>query len=215
MFRDRQDAAQKLADAVAALAPRDPVVLALPRGGVPLGVIVARRLGASLDLMLVRKIGMPGNAELAAGAIVDGAAPVTLFNEEILAAAGLGAADFSGRIAELRTEIEARRKRYMPNRPPAPVAGCTAILVDDGIATGATVRVAIRALRSRQPAAIWVAVPVAPRDALEVLEDEADRVICLEKPERFWAVGAHYLDFGQVADAEVVRLLAGASGCQG
>lgn len=209
MFRDRQDAAQKLADAVAALDPRDPVVLALPRGGVPLGVIVARRLGAPLDLMLVRKIGMPGYDELAAGAIVDGPAPVTLFNDDVLRASGLVEADFAARIAELRAEIETRRMRYLPGRVPEPVTGRTAILVDDGVATGATMRVAIRALRTREPGAIWVAVPVAPGDILPVLAAEADRVICLETPEPFRAVGAYYLDFGQVPDAEVVRLLAG------
>lgn len=209
MFLNREEAAGKLADALTEAKPEDPVVLALPRGGVPLGVIVADRLGAPLDLMLVRKIGMPSNPELAAGAIVDGPAPVTLFNTEILSASRLTEADFAGQIEDLRREIEDRRARYLPGRTPVPLTGRTAILVDDGIATGATIRVAIKALRAQQPAAIWVAVPVAPSDAMPLLQAETDRVICLETPDYFWAVGAHYRDFGQVSDDEVIRLLAG------
>ncbi|MFV0512040.1 MAG: phosphoribosyltransferase [Jhaorihella sp.] len=207
MFHHREDAAGKLAEAVAALRPSDPVVLALPRGGVPLGAILARRLGAPLDLVLVRKIGMPGHSELAAGAIVDGPAPVTFFNDEILRASGLRAADFAGRIETLRAEIEARRALYLPGREPLALRGRTAILVDDGVATGATMRVAIRALRAQSPAAVWVAVPVAPRDMKPALESEADRVICLSWPDPFWAVGAHYRRFDAVPDDEVVRLL--------
>lgn len=207
MFQDRKDAGRQLAQAVAEAAPVDPVVLALPRGGVPLAADVAAALSAPLDLVLVRKIGTPGHAELAAGAIVDGPAPVTLFNPHVLRMAGLSEADFDGRIEELKAEIEARRARYLPGRAPVPVAGRTAILVDDGIATGATIRVAIKALRAQGPAAIWIAVPVAPADIIPQLEAEADRVICLEVPRDFWAVGAHYRDFGQVEDAEVIACL--------
>ena len=207
MFHDREDAARQLSEAVAAMRPPDPAVLALPRGGVPLGAVLARRLGAPLDLVLVRKIGMPGQSELAAGAIVDGPAPVTFFNEEILRASGLSEADFAARIETLRGEIEARRDLYLPGRAPLDLRGRTAILVDDGVATGATVRVALRALRAQSPAAVWVAVPVAPRDMKPVLEDEADRVICLAWPDPFWAVGAHYRRFDSVPNAEVVRLL--------
>ena len=207
MFQDRGDAGKQLAEAVVEAAPQDPVVLALPRGGVPLAAAVAGALGAPLDLVLVRKIGMPGHAELAAGAIVDGPAPTTLFNSAILRSVGLSEADFDGRIEELKAEIEARRARYLPGRDPVPVAGKTAILVDDGIATGATIRVAVKALRAQDPAAIWIAVPVAPADIIPRLEAEADRVICLETPREFWAVGAHYLDFGQVEDEAVVAAL--------
>lgn len=207
MFQDRNEAGRELARAVAEAAPRAPVVLALPRGGVPLGVAVADRLAAPLDLVLVRKIGMPGHAELAAGAIVDGAPPVTLFNEEILRAAGVSSGDFREEIERLRREIADRRARYHAGRSPVDLRGRTAILVDDGIATGATVRVAIRALRARQPAAIWVAVPVAPADTVRELRSEADRVICLATPEPFRAVGAHYRDFRQVSDDEVIRLM--------
>lgn len=207
MFQDRDDAGQQLAKAVAEAMPDNPVVLALPRGGVPLAAAVAGALGAPLDLVLVRKIGMPGHEELAAGAIVDGSTPVTLFNTAILRAAGLSEADFAGRIEALKQEIEARRARYLPGRAPVPVAGRTAIIVDDGIATGATVRVAIRALRAQAPAAVWVAVPVAPADMVPQLEAETDRLICLETPQEFWAVGAHYRTFGQVEDAAVIASL--------
>lgn len=207
MFQDRSDAGQQLARAVAEAAPDDPVVLALPRGGVPLAADVAAALAAPLDLVLVRKIGMPRHAELAAGAIVDGPAPVTLFNQQILRVAGLSEADFEGRIEELKAEIEARRALYLPGRDPVPVAGKTAILVDDGIATGATIRVAVKALRAQNPAAIWIAVPVAPADIIPQLEAETDKVICLEVPRDFWAVGAHYRDFGQVEDEAVIACL--------
>ncbi len=208
MFRDRLEAAEALSEAVEAAKPENPVVLALPRGGVPLGVVLARRLGAPLDLMLVRKIGMPGHEELAAGAIVDGPAPTILFNHEILRFSGLTEADFTDRIKVLRDEIEARRARFLAGRAPVEVAGRTAIVVDDGVATGATMRVAINALRRRDPAAVWVAVPVAPVDTIATLEREADRVICLETPEPFYAVGAHYQRFDQVSDEEVARLMA-------
>ena len=207
MFRDRLDAAEQLADAVAVLKPRDPVVLALPRGGVPLGVVVAQRLGAPLDLLMVRKIGSPGNPEVAAGAMVDGAAPIIEFNPEILRHLGLAEADFAGEISDLRKEIDRRRAAYMPNRAPEPLAGRTAIIVDDGIATGATVRVAIKALRAQNVEAVWVAVPVAPPDVVDILSGLADRVICLTQPSPFLAVGAHYRNFGQVPDEEVIDQL--------
>lgn len=208
MFRDRQEAAERLAEAVAAAAPADPLVLALPRGGVPLGVAVAGRLTAPLDLVMVRKIGMPGHEELAAGALVEGDPPVVLFNPDILRAYRLTEADFDAAIARLRAEIGDRRARYLAGRAPLPVAGRTAVLVDDGVATGATVRAAIRALRARRAGAVWVAVPVAPGDTLRQLRAEADRVICLEVPEPFLAVGAHYRDFAQVTDAEVIAMMA-------
>lgn len=214
MFYDRDEAAVKLAGAVALERPKDPVVLALPRGGVPLGAVVAEKLSAPLDLVLVRKIGMPGHRELAAGAIVDGDPPVILWNEGVTALSGLSEADFADEIARLKSEIETRRGLYLAGRAPVPVAGRTAIVVDDGVATGATVRVAIQALRQRNPAEIWVAVPVAPPDTASTLEAESDRLICLERPDPFWAVGAHYKDFRQVTDDEVVRLMARA-GAQG
>ncbi|HBS50000.1 MAG TPA: phosphoribosyltransferase [Rhodobacteraceae bacterium] len=202
MFRDRAEAGERLAEAVARAAPRDPVVLALPRGGVPLGRAVAARLGAPLDLVFVRKIGVPGQPEIAAGALVD---EIEVFNEDVLRAEGLDRAEFRDQIDRLRAENAARRGRY--GCAPLPVAGRTAILVDDGIATGASIRAALRATRAAGARAVWIAVPVGPAETVAELGRMADRVICLEQPLPFRAVGLHYRDFGQVSDAEVIDLL--------
>lgn len=207
MFDTREAAAHVLADAVALAGPKDPLVLALPRGGVPLGRIVAERLNAPLDLVFVRKIGMPGQKELAAGALVDGADPQIVWNERILEHARLSEADFEDEIARLLNQIAERRVRYFAGRDPVPAKGHTAILVDDGVATGATIRVAMAALRKAGAAAVWIAVPVAPTDVKRMLTTDADQVICLETPEPFIAVGAHYRDFGEVTDDDVVKLL--------
>jgi predicted phosphoribosyltransferase len=208
MFEDRADAARKLAEAVARAAPEVPVVLALPRGGVPVAAPVAARLGAPLDLLLVRKIGIPGHAELAAGALVEGDPPQAVFNRGLLRSAGLTEADFDGQVAAKTVELAARRRLWREGRGPVDLRGRTAVIVDDGIATGATVRAALAGLRARGAAAIWIAVPVAPPDTLAQLTAEADRVICLEAPRDFYAVGAHYRAFPQVDDAEVSRILA-------
>jgi putative phosphoribosyl transferase len=209
MFANREAAARTLAEAIAEAAPQDPLILALPRGGVPLGKVVAERLGAPLDLVFVRKIGMPGHRELAAGALVDGDDPQIVWNTHILAQARLAEADFEAEIARLLDVIATRRKLYLSGRSSAPVKGRTAILVDDGVATGATIRVAVAALRKAGAREVWIAVPVAPRDTIGTLQAEADRVICLETPDPFIAVGVHYQDFGEVTDKEVVRLLSG------
>jgi putative phosphoribosyl transferase len=209
MFANREAAARTLAEAIAEAAPQDPLILALPRGGVPLGKVVAERLGAPLDLVFVRKIGMPGHRELAAGALVDGDDPQIVWNTHILAQARLTEADFEAEIARLLDVIATRRKLYLSGRSSAPVKGRTAILVDDGVATGATIRVAVAALRKAGAREVWIAVPVAPRDTIGTLQAEADRVICLETPDPFIAVGVHYQDFGEVTDKEVVRLLSG------
>lgn len=211
MFENREDAGRQLAEAVARAAPADPVVLALPRGGVPLGAAVASRLGAPLDLVFVSKLGLPGHSELAAGAIVDGAEPIILWNRDVLRRAGLVEADFADLIAGKKAEIARRRKAYLPGRSAVALSGRTAILVDDGVATGATLRVAIRAVRAQGAARVWAAVPVAPADMMATLEAEADRLICLEAPRDFRAVGLHYRDFSQVEDADVVRLMADAT----
>lgn len=217
MYRDRREAGARLAEALARLFAQEPglappVVLALPRGGVPVGFEIARRLDAPLDLVLVRKIGVPMQPELAAGAVVDGADPVLVLNDEVVAQAGLSARELEqAKERELR-EIERRRADYLGARAPLPVAGRTAIVVDDGIATGATMRAAVRALRRRGPAGVVMAVPVAARDTVETFAGEVDRVVCLETPSRFWAVGAHYQDFRQTEDDEVRRLLAEAEG---
>ncbi len=205
MFKDRTDAGEKLADRLAEMTLREPVVLALPRGGVPVAAPVARRLGAPLDLLMVRKIGMPGAPELAAGAVVEGGAPA--FNEEMLRALRLSEADFEGEIAEKRAEIEARQTRLRAGADRVPLAGRDAIVVDDGIATGATVRAALIALRARGPARILLAVPVAPPDTLADLGALADEMICLHTPDPFRAVSLHYRHFDQTDDETVAALL--------
>ena len=205
MFKDRTDAGEKLADRLAEMTLREPVVLALPRGGVPVAAPVARRLGAPLDLLMVRKIGMPGAPELAAGAVVEGGAPA--FNEEMLRALRLSEADFEGEIAEKRAEIEARQTRLRAGADRVPLAGRDAIVVDDGIATGATVRAALIALRARGPARILLAVPVAPPDTLADLGALADEMICLHAPDPFRAVSLHYRHFDQTDDETVAALL--------
>jgi predicted phosphoribosyltransferase len=174
---------------------------------VPVAAVVAERLGAPLDLLLVRKLGMPGHEELAAGALVDGEPPQAVYNPEVLAMAGLDERDFAGQIEEKTREIAERRARWLAGRAPTDLAGRTAIVVDDGIATGATMRAALRGLRARRPEAVWLAVPVAPPDTLERLAHEADNVICLSRPRAFQAVGLHYRRFGQVSEAEVSDIL--------
>lgn len=205
MFRDRTDAGERLAEALAPLGLSGPVVLALPRGGVPVALPVAEKLSAPLDLLLVRKIGMPGHRELAAGAVVEGGTPV--FNTELLRASGLTEDDFKAEIAEKRAEIAARRAAWLTGRRPVDLEGKTAIVVDDGIATGATVKAALLGLSDRKPARIVLAVPVAPADSLATLAPLCDEVICLQTPAPFYAVGAHYKVFDQVADASVAQML--------
>jgi predicted phosphoribosyltransferase len=212
MFRDRAQAGEALADALEDMDLADPVVLALPRGGLPVALPVAKRLGAPLDLLLVRKIGAPGHEELAVGAVVDGPMPETVFNADVLSMLGLGEADFAPTIAGKLAEIEARRALYLGDAPPVPVEGRTVIVVDDGIATGATVRAALRGLARRAPRTVVLAVPVAPADSLAALAPLVTRTVCLEQPEPFVAVGAHYMHFPQVEDGEVVAMLAAARG---
>jgi predicted phosphoribosyltransferase len=207
MFRDRQDAGRRLADALQHLRAKDPVVLALPRGGVPVAFEVAARLGAPLDLILVRKIGAPFNRELAVGAVADGKHPEIAVNP-YFTQAGLLPAGFVEQETELRLgEIERRRERYLGKRARVPLGGRIAIVVDDGIATGATMRAALRAVRQSRPERLVLAVPVASRDSLEELRAEVDEAICLETPEPFGAIGCFYKDFDQVDDEAVIGLL--------
>lgn len=205
MFRDRTEAGERLADALAGLDLPDPVVLALPRGGVPVALPIARRLNAPLDLLLVRKIGTPGNPELAAGAVVEGAAPV--FNRDVLSAAGLTEARLAPVVEQRRAEIAARRQLWLAGRARVPREGRTLIVVDDGIATGATVRAAMSGLAEAGAAAIVLAVPVAPADTIDMLTPLCDRIVCLEIPTAFYAVGAHYARFDQVEDSAVTAML--------
>jgi putative phosphoribosyl transferase len=209
-FIDRHQAGRELAAAVAALAPSPPVVvLALPRGGVPIGAQVARVLQAPLDLLLVRKIGAPWQRELAVAAIVDGTPPDIVIDPETSAATGVGR-DWIDQQAEVEArEIERRRAVYLKGRAPVPVRGATVVVVDDGIATGTTMRAALKALRRRQPARLILAVPVAPSDTIAALRAEVDDIVCLAQPMPFHAIGCHYDDFHQVSDAEVLAALAG------
>jgi putative phosphoribosyl transferase len=207
-FNNRIAAGQALAGALVKKDYADPVVLALPRGGVPVGLEVARTLGAPLDLVMVRKIGVPYQPELAAAAVVNGAHPELVVNEDIAAHTGLSRKELDRLAGVQLEEIKRRRKIYLEDRAQVPIEGRTAIIVDDGIATGATVRAALKAVRRLKPAKLVLAVPVAPADTLDALRGDVDEIICLETPEFFYAIGAHYIDFGQVPDAEVVRLLA-------
>ncbi len=207
-FSNRVDAGRQLAKALAAYKTRDPVVLALPRGGVPVAAEIATALDCPLDLVLVRKIGVPSQPELAMGAVVDGSAPMVVRNETIIDLAGISEAEFAAVRDRELTEIERRRKRYLGNRPHPEIKAHTAIVVDDGIATGATTRAALRAIRQRAPRELVLAVPVAPTESLRELRGEADTVVCLEEYEEFGAIGYFYSDFHQVSDAEVMALLA-------
>jgi len=206
-FKDRVDAGRKLAKALAGYKNQKSVILALPRGGVPVAAEVATALDAPLDLILVRKIGVPFEPELAMGAVVDGGSPIVVRNDDVIRMAGINDADFKAVCDKELAEIERRRQRYLGTRERIAVAGCTAIVVDDGVATGATTRAALQATRTRKPKKLVLAVPVAPTDSMAALRTDADEVVCLEQHEFFGAIGFYYRDFGQVEDDEVVRLL--------
>jgi predicted phosphoribosyltransferase len=206
-FRNRADAGRQLAEKLAAYANRpDVLVLALPRGGVPVGGEVARALGALLDVFLVRKLGVPGYEELAMGAVATG--EVRVLNDEIVRGLGISEHEIDAIVAREMQELARRERLYRGDRLPPDVADRTVILVDDGLATGATMRAAIQALRQQKPARIVVAVPTASPDTCEALKVEADDVICAMTPEPFFAVGHWYEDFTQTTDDEVRELLA-------
>lgn len=206
-FENREEAGRALAEALATKALPDPVVLALPRGGVPVAAEVARALKAPLDLVMVRKIGVPYQPELAAAAVIDGEDPQLVINDEVCALADVSRSEIDAMAKEELQEIDRRTKLYLKDRPRAPIAGRSAIVVDDGIATGTTIRAVIKALRLKGPKSIVLAVPVAPLNAVEDLREEADDVVCLETPEPFFAIGLYYRDFHQISDEEVIRLL--------
>jgi len=208
-FADRTVAGRDLALAVGRLGVTDPVVLALPRGGVPVAAEVARALSAPIDLVMVRKIGLPSWPELAAGAVVNGDSPQIVVNDAIARSAGLTPADVNRLAAPHLTEIRRRRDVYLAGRPHESLAGRTAIVVDDGIATGATMRAAVLAVRKQGPSRLILAVPVAARDSLAGLADLVDDVVCLRVPTEFIAVGAHYDSFDQVSDDQVTAILQG------
>ena len=208
-FADRAQAARLLAQRLAAMHLAPPiVVLALPRGGVPIGAEVARVLHAGLDLLLVRKIGAPWQHELAVAAVVDGEPPEIVIDEPMLRKAGIGRDYIEAEARLALQEIDRRRALYLAGRAPLPLAGATAIVVDDGIATGTTMRAALKALRRKGPRRLVLAVPVAPADTCAALRAEVDDLVCLAQPEPFRAIGLHYDDFHQLEDAEVIRALA-------
>lgn len=207
LFTDRDEAGRLLGQRLLALSLDEPVVLALPRGGVPVGAAVAEALQAPLDLLMVRKIGAPGQPELAVASVVDGAAARLVVDEKMLHRCGADLAYVQSRAAQELKEIERRRRLYLHGRRPVPLAGKCVVLVDDGMATGTTVRAALESLRSARPSRLVLAVPVAPPDTVASLSGELDDLVCLSQPAYFDAVGSHYQDFHQVEDDEVIALL--------
>jgi predicted phosphoribosyltransferase len=207
-FHDRADAGRRLAQALAKYRGRDVVVLALPRGGAPVAAEIAEALAAPLDLVLVRKIGAPLQEELAMGAVAEGAPPVTVRNEDVIRLLGVDEAGFRRVLDKELAEMERRRRAYLSGRAAAEVAGRLAILVDDGVATGATTRAALRAVRARRPKKLVLAIPVAEKDVQASLRPECDEVVCLEDHLVWGGVGSCYDDFRQISDAEVTRILA-------
>jgi predicted phosphoribosyltransferase len=206
LFRNRTEAGQLLAARLTAYANRpDVLVLALPRGGVPVASEVARALQAPLDVFLVRKLGVPGHEELAMGAIASGG--VRVLNEEVVHALEIPEEVIAIVAAEERQELERRERTYRGDRPAPDVRGRTVILVDDGLATGSTMRAAVAALRRQRPARIVVAVPVGSSETCAELQAEADEAVCARTPEPFYAVGFWYKDFAQTTDEEVHDLL--------
>ncbi|MBC7311909.1 MAG: phosphoribosyltransferase [Rhizobium sp.] len=206
-FKDRIDAGERLAHALERLRGEDVVVIALPRGGVEVALPVARRLGAPMTLLMVRKIGLPSQPELAMGAIVDGDKPITVRNESVIGFSGVEEAEFDAVVARELSEIHRRQALYLGGRKPVPIEGRVAIVVDDGIATGATVRAALKGLRARKPAKIVLAVPVASEDALDMVRDDADEIVVLEGLSALGAIGFSYRDFPQLSDADVIAAL--------
>ncbi len=210
-FADRSAAGRVLAEKLAAYAGRDDaIVLALPRGGVPVAYEVAQALGVPLDVFLVRKLGAPGHEELAMGAIASG--DVVVMNDEVLDAMRVSEEDIAAAIDSERQELARRERAYRGDRPPIDVRGRTVILIDDGLATGSTMRAAVTAMRRQHPARIVVAVPVGAPSTCAEFRSIADEVVCVVKPEPFRAVGMWYDDFTQTRDDEVGDLLARAAG---
>lgn len=204
---DRSEAGRELAEALAHYRGRqDVLVLALPRGGVPVAYEIASALQAPLDLVLVRKLGAPGQRELAMGAIASGG--IRVLNENLISTLNVSGRDIESVAEREQRELERREVAYRGDRPRQGISGRTVILVDDGVATGATMRAAIASLRQQNPARIVIALPLAPASTVNTLAREADEVICLHSPEPFVAIGRWYQDFSQVSDREVRGLLA-------
>lgn len=206
-FTDRHDAGRRLAARLTHLAFSDTLVLALPRGGVPVAYEIAQVLGATLGVLLIRKIGAPGHAEVAVGAVVDGTPPHAVLDDDLVRAAGASPEYLRTKIAEETREIERRRHAWGREILPPQVAGRTVVVVDDGVATGATLHAALQTLRAAGATRLIAAVPVIPPDALARLSHEADQWVYLLAPRNFMAVGNYYGDFSQLEDQDVIRLL--------
>lgn len=208
VFANRVEAGRMLAEELTGRNYANPVVLALPRGGVPVAAEVAKVLEAPLDLVLVRKIGVPWQPELALAAIVDGPHPEVVVNDDVWRAAQVSDEEFEKLKAREMQEIDRRRRTYLQGRERAVIEDATVIVVDDGIATGATVRAALKALRRGKPLKLVLAVPVAPPDTVASLRREVDEVVCLQTPDQFYAIGVFYRDFAQMSDEDVIEVLA-------
>ena len=210
-FANRKEAGEKLATALERFRRADAVVIALPRGGVDVALPICQRLGAPMTLLLVRKLGLPGQPELAMGAIVDGEAPITVRNEDVIGFSGVDPDQFDAVAARELEEIHRRHQLYFGGRDPVPIEGRVAIVVDDGIATGATVRAAIKGLKARKPARIVLAVPVASQDALDMVREDVDEIVVLQGLSALGAIGFSYRDFPQLTDADVIAALSAAA----
>jgi len=206
-FENRQDAGRRLADALRHYRNAHPVVLGVPRGGVPVASEVAARLAAPLDVVIVRKLGAPAQPELAIGALVDGDHPEEVLNPDVIALAQVPRSYVEREAARQLVDIRRREALYRPGSPPLQLRGRTVIVVDDGIATGASIRAALRAVRRAAPKRLVLAVPVAPPDTVAALRGEVDDLVCLHSPDDFAAVGQFYDDFRQTTDDDVIRLL--------
>lgn len=209
-FDNRRDAGRQLAKRLARFAGPDTLVLALPRGGVPVGFEVASALDAELDVLVVRKIGAPGHKELGIGAVVDGGQAEVVMNDEVVSMTGATLEYIEQEKQRQLDEINRRKRAYRGERPDPVIAGRNVIVVDDGIATGGTMKVALKSLRRKHPALLVMAIPVAPAGSLEEFRILCDEIVCLEEPVDFYAVGQFYSDFGQTEDSEVIKLLADA-----
>ncbi|HEY5547768.1 MAG TPA: phosphoribosyltransferase family protein [Gemmatimonadaceae bacterium] len=205
LFANREDAGERLGKALLRYRGQRPLVLGIPRGGVPVAAEVARAVDGDLDVIVARKLGSPFSPELAVGAVTaDGA---VYLNKQTIDELGVPGDYLDQVTKEKRAEAEARERRFRAGRAPLPIEGRTVILVDDGLATGSTMVAAARSVRSRHPKRLVIAVPVAPRDTCVAMHAEADEVTCLEMPEFFMAVGSHYRDFSQTEDEDVERIL--------
>ncbi len=210
-FRDRREAGQLLAERLDFLQGRKGLlVLGIPRGGVVVAAEVARALDAPLDVFIARKLGAPHNPELAVGAVASSGEVV--FDEPLIAALGVPYSYLEAEIKQQQAEIQRRMKTYRGDRPPPDFKDRTVILTDDGVATGATMRAAIQALKATELRELIIALPVGPPDTVQELADMVDRMVCLHTPAFFWAVGGFYMDFSQTTDAEVIQLLQGSQG---